>query len=243
MYAKVFRCLFDGSMRGHPDLILVFVYLLCNASEDGIVDLVPDKVADDTGLSRDRVAAALRALESPDPDSRTEVEEGRRIMPLSAGRSWGWQIVNFRLYREIADRVAMRQSERDRKRIYRASKACPVPVPDARGLSASASASDSAFVPGGAGGDLGCGKYNAAVLSVLDCRVEFRRLRPTDVAKELIDAESNPRRDQNLAEFLRDAANCQEAPRNPICMLRRYLASEGPPGLVAKKREGVKCRL
>ena len=83
--------------------------------------------------------------------------------------------------------------------------------------------------PGGMGG-IDCGKYTAAVKAVIACRPEFARLQPDAIAKELIDAESNPRRDTNLAEFCRDVANMIEAPRSPIGYLRKFLASTGRPG-------------
>lgn len=111
-YAKVFRSLFDGSMRGQSDLILVFVNLLCCCDGDGTVDRTARAVADETGLPLDRVEAALTALESPDPHSRTPGEEGRRLVRLDAHRTWGWRIVNHAKYREMCSREqnAIRQA-------------------------------------------------------------------------------------------------------------------------------------
>jgi len=99
-YAKVFASLFDGSLRGQSDEILVFVYLLCNATATGASEVHRDKISDDTGLSRARVNRAISALEAADPESRTPDEEGRRIVPLD-GRGWGWRIVNHKKYREL----------------------------------------------------------------------------------------------------------------------------------------------
>jgi hypothetical protein len=55
VYAKIFTSIFDGSMRGHPDLILVFINMLCHASEDGIVDRHWRAISDETGIPTDRV--------------------------------------------------------------------------------------------------------------------------------------------------------------------------------------------
>jgi len=101
MYAKIFTSLFDGSMRGHSDLILVFVNLLCHADQDGVVDRHWRAISDETGLTPDQTRAALTALESPDPDSRTRTDEGRRLQRIDPAREWGWQIVNFTHYRDL----------------------------------------------------------------------------------------------------------------------------------------------
>jgi len=49
MYARIFSSLFDGSMRGQSDLILVFVNVLCHVDQDGIVDRHWRAIADETG--------------------------------------------------------------------------------------------------------------------------------------------------------------------------------------------------
>lgn len=71
------------------------------------------------------------------------------------------------------------------------------------------------------------GKYTEAVRQVKACRPEFARLRGADIAVELAAGERNNRYVANLSEFLRDAANSVEVPRNPLGMLRKYLASVG----------------
>jgi hypothetical protein len=101
VYAKIFTSIFDGSMRGHPDLILVFINMLCHAGEDGIVDRHWRAISDETGVPTDRVRQAIAALESPDPETRTPTEAGRRIVRLSEHREWGWRIVNHAHYRNM----------------------------------------------------------------------------------------------------------------------------------------------
>lgn len=81
------------------------------------------------------------------------------------------------------------------------------------------------FIPTFIGQEIDCGKWTEQVKSVIACRPEFARLRPDDVAKELIDTQDNPRMVVNLGEFCRDAANSVETPRNPLGMLRAYLNS------------------
>jgi len=120
MYAKVFGSIFDGSMRGHSDLILVFVNLLCAADPDGIIDRHWQAIVDETGLPADRVRAALIELESPDEGSRSRNDEGRRLKRIDPERDWGWQIINFKHYRALRNqderREYMRNLMRDKRK-------------------------------------------------------------------------------------------------------------------------------
>lgn len=109
MFGKVFASLWQGSMVGKPDVQLVFVYMLANARADGTFNQTREVIAALTGLPVDRVRTAIDVLEGPDPSSRTEGEEGRRILRLDGHRDWGWSIVNYLKYRATRD-------EEDRKR-------------------------------------------------------------------------------------------------------------------------------
>jgi hypothetical protein len=113
MYARVFTSLFDGSMRGHSDLILVFVNCLCHADKDGMVDRTCRAIADETGLSVRRVESAIGSLESPDNQSRSRNDDGRRLKRVDPERSWGWEIVNFRKYDAIRNSQERREYMRD----------------------------------------------------------------------------------------------------------------------------------
>lgn len=108
MYAKIFKSLYQGTLRGNSHGILVFTNLLAHADARGEVDLHPRAIAEEVGLSVDQVRAALIELESPDEESRSFEHEGRRLIRLDTHRSWGWLIVNYAKYRAI-------RSEDDRK--------------------------------------------------------------------------------------------------------------------------------
>ena len=146
MYGKVFDSLFTGSMRGKGDVQLVFIYMISNASEDGIFDQTPQCIADATGKPLSTISACIATLEAPDEMSRTRTDNGRRIRRLDDERPWGWQIVNHAHYRQIANREAMKEAERLRKRDYRQKKEkqCPGQVPDKTGLPEYESDTDSA---------------------------------------------------------------------------------------------------
>lgn len=123
MYAKVFSSLFQGSMRGQSDLILAFVNILTHANADGIADIHWRVISEETGMGEKRTRAAIKALESPDPESRTPDEEGRRIILLDPHRDWGWRIVNHLVYRDIAKGMHQRKLAAERQKKYRASQA------------------------------------------------------------------------------------------------------------------------
>lgn len=119
MYGKIFKSMFEGSMRGQGDLQLTFTYLITHASQDGICDFTPQCIADATGKPIELIELCIKTLESPDSMSRTTTDEGRRIKRLNNERPWGWQIINYKMYRDIADRETMRNAEKLRKRAYR----------------------------------------------------------------------------------------------------------------------------
>jgi len=159
-YAKVFRRIFEGSMRGQPDPILVFVNLLCNTDADGHVDRHWRAVSDDTGLSHARVRGALNFLEAPDPESRTPTEEGRRIVRLSASREWGWRIVNHAYYKELCSRT----QNAERQQRFRSNAAVTVDRYGALPPAAAAAAAvvlSSRGLKGGLGGKSDAGGQDA----------------------------------------------------------------------------------
>ena len=119
MYAKVFGSLWNGSLRGERDAQLVFIYLLANCNDVGEVEIIREKIVDDTGVGKERtddVHEALNVLESSDPLSRSPIEDGRRIVRLSPERNWGWRIVNYDYYRKIRNELERREQNREAQR-------------------------------------------------------------------------------------------------------------------------------
>ena len=108
MYCKLFTSLYQGTLRGKSDELLVFTNMLAHADQHGIVDMHWQAIADETGLPRDRVEAAIKTLESPDSESRSPEMDGCRIVLLDEHRAWGWKVVNYLKYRAI-------RNEDDRK--------------------------------------------------------------------------------------------------------------------------------
>lgn len=108
MYCKLFASLYQGTLRGRSDEILVFTNLLAHCDASGGVDKHFRAIAEETGLSIDRVKAAITVLESPDDESRSPDADGARIQRVDDHRVWGWNVVNYGKYRAI-------RNEEDRK--------------------------------------------------------------------------------------------------------------------------------
>jgi hypothetical protein len=119
MYAKLFASLYQGTMRGQSDLLLVFTALLAHADKEGHVDIHPRAIAEAVGISVDRVRLALDALESPDPESRSPAEDGRRIIRIDEHRSWGWTITNYAKYHSIRNEEERREQNRQAQARWR----------------------------------------------------------------------------------------------------------------------------
>lgn len=112
MYTKLYRGIVDGSLYGRREALTVFFVMLALADEQGVVDVLPKKIADILGESDDFVANGLAELSAPDPISRTPTAEGRRILPLNEHRNWGWKITNYEAYRKIRDEEQRREYQR-----------------------------------------------------------------------------------------------------------------------------------
>src|SRR3990167_747408 len=112
MYVKLFSSLYQGTLRGKSDEILVFTNLLAHADQHGVVDKHWKAISDETGLPREKVEAAIKNLESPDPESRSPEMDGCRIVLMDEHRLWGWKIVNYGKYRAIRNEEDRREQNR-----------------------------------------------------------------------------------------------------------------------------------
>jgi hypothetical protein len=88
--------------------------LIVLADPVGRVDMTIESVARVTNVPLEIVTAAVCKLCKPDVNSRSPDHDGRRLVPLDEGRSWGWQIVNFGAYHGMRNEVA----RRDYMRVY-----------------------------------------------------------------------------------------------------------------------------
>jgi len=101
MFAKIFEQIYDSSIADDWQTRVVFQDLLILADSDGVVDKTHESIAARTRIPIALIKKAIDKLEQPDPRSRTPEEEGRRIIRIDPHRDWGWQIVNYKLYRDM----------------------------------------------------------------------------------------------------------------------------------------------
>ncbi len=122
MYAKLFTSIYQGTLRGNSNGILVFTNMLAHCDKHGICDIHPRAIAEEVGLSQEAVRAAILELEAPDEESRSPEEEGRRIVRVDEHRAWGWRVVNYLKYRAIRDEDTRREQNRAAQEAWRSRK-------------------------------------------------------------------------------------------------------------------------
>lgn len=165
-YTPVFDSVYAGTLCGRWPTTAVWVTLLPLCDKHGHIDLSYHAICALTGWPIELLRQGIADLMQPDPDSRSNAEEGRRLALLDPqNRNWGWRVVNHSLYREKARKMAY-DSERtasgrdaERKRQSRDVPRCPdatrdVPLSDSNADSNSNKKSGvSDTSSGGVGGD------------------------------------------------------------------------------------------
>jgi hypothetical protein len=122
MYAKIFSQIFDSSIANNWKTRHVFEDMLKLADVNGVVDMTREAIAARTRLPLEMVCEAIVELESPDPQSRTAEAGGRRIERLDDHRDWGWEIINYLHFRNMASEEQRRELTKLRTRKWRKSK-------------------------------------------------------------------------------------------------------------------------
>ena len=120
MYGKIFKSMFEGTMRGKPNVLLVWTNMLVNSDKDGYVDRTVRVISEETGLSINAVNESIIELESPDSESRSQDLEGRRLERIDEHRNWGWRIVNYLKYASIKNEEERREQNRLAQSRFRA---------------------------------------------------------------------------------------------------------------------------
>ena len=75
-----------------------------------------------TSIPIDIIEPGIAHLMDDDPHSRTEGENGARIVLLDDHREWGWRIVNYAKYRDMKSQEDRRTKWAEDKRRQRAEK-------------------------------------------------------------------------------------------------------------------------
>jgi hypothetical protein len=82
-YGRVFRSMYTGSMYGAGSCVFaVWGWVIANKDENGMVEINPVVLSHTLGDPLERIEKALEYLRSPDPRSRTKIEDGKRLIQV-----------------------------------------------------------------------------------------------------------------------------------------------------------------
>lgn len=97
-YSKLFSGILTSSIWCEPDHVLrVWIAMLAHCDADGYV---PGSVPGFASMARvglPEMREAVAKLSAPDPDSRNQDNDGRRIEAVEGG----WRILNYPIYRNM----------------------------------------------------------------------------------------------------------------------------------------------
>lgn len=131
-YTKLFANIVTSSIWAEPlHVRVMWTTLLALCGSDGVAKVSENSVWRLANITEAEAEDALRILSSPDPFSKSQAEEGRRIVRVEGG----FLLVNFLRYRD--ERGAdWRDARRDYMRLYmrerRAARMSDVPEKNAR---------------------------------------------------------------------------------------------------------------
>jgi len=122
MYGKIFESIYDGTLAEDWRALITFQQMIVLCDPDGTLDMTPRALSQRTGIPIEHIEAGIKILENPDPYTRTENEEGRRILRIDSHRPWGWVIVNHTKYKNLKTARDRRDYMRDYMRDKRANE-------------------------------------------------------------------------------------------------------------------------
>ena len=118
VFGKWFASTYTGSMLGAgADVFAVWSWVIANAGPKGILEINPALLAAMIGEPVEAIETALAFLQAPDPRSRSDAEQGRRLIHEGA---FTYRVVNHAQYRAARDAEERREYKRNKQREYRA---------------------------------------------------------------------------------------------------------------------------
>lgn len=114
MYGKIFERMYDGTLDGHWEAIVTMQQLIVLADSAGFVDMTIRSISKRTSIPEDIIERGIEHLLLPDRYSRTQGEEGRRIIPMDEHRPWGWMLVNYEKYSKMQKMADKQNADRQR---------------------------------------------------------------------------------------------------------------------------------
>jgi hypothetical protein len=116
-FTKLFSSITASTVWCRPsDTRVVWITMLAMADRHGRVWASIPGLAKEAAVSVEACRTAVAEFLAPDPDSRTKVNEGRRIEPIDGG----WRLINHAKYRAIRDQEERRAYKAEKQREYRA---------------------------------------------------------------------------------------------------------------------------
>ena len=97
---------------------IVWITMLMLADRNGEVMASVPGLASTAKVSIEACVEALERFQQPDKWSRSKALDGRRIVPIDGG----WEIVNYKFYRELLSESQKAEASAERSRRYRARK-------------------------------------------------------------------------------------------------------------------------
>lgn len=125
MYGKIFASIYDGTLADNWQALVTFEQMIVLCDADGVLDMTAAGLSRRTGIPLEIIQEGIRFLELPDRQSKSDVEEGRRITRLDAHRDWGWKLVNHAYYKGLVDADTVREQNRVRQQRMREKRRDP----------------------------------------------------------------------------------------------------------------------
>ena len=123
MYGKHFAQMYEGSMMGIGAVpFAVWGYCISHVNKEGFVDLNPQLLAVLIGETVEDIEKAITTLQQPDPDSRCDAEEGRRLVEEGP---FLYRLPSYPEYRDVWNEESRREYLRRKKRESRARQKPP----------------------------------------------------------------------------------------------------------------------
>lgn len=119
-YAKLFSSIIHSTIwREEPHTKILWVTMLAMADKYGHVLASAPGLADAARISLDQCLHALDILQAPDPYSRTQDFEGKRVLSVDGG----WVLLNYSKYRNLKSEDEVREKTRVRVANWRKEQA------------------------------------------------------------------------------------------------------------------------
>ena len=115
-FSKLWSSLVTSSIWGEDDKTrILWITMLATTDANGVVEASVPGLARIANITTEECRASIAKLMSPDSESRTKTDEGRRISEVDGG----WKILNYLKYRERGRHIDRKEYLAAKNREYR----------------------------------------------------------------------------------------------------------------------------